>query len=270
MNRIKEGDIMDVNVNGKVILITGSTQGIGHAVAMECARSGAAGIVVSGRRANAGEAVVKEIEKLGVKASMATADLLDVQASNRIFEHALSEFGRVDALVNSAGLTTRASAEEADRGTWQTLFKVNTEEPFFLMQQMIQHLKAKKRGGSIVNILSMNMHGGTKDLTVYSATKAALALITKNVAQHHRWDHIRANGINVGWADTPAERIMQAQTLGHGDGWLEEAATQQPFGRLLSAGDVARLTVYLISETSSPMTGAIIDQEQWVTGGLNA
>lgn len=261
---------MDINVNGKVVLITGSTQGIGHAVAMECARSGAAGIVITGRRADAGEAVVEEIEKLGVKATMVAVDLLAEQAGERIFDHALSAFGRVDALVNSAGLTTRAGAEDADRGTWQALFKVNTEEPFFLMQRMIRHLKAEKRGGSIVNILSINMHGGRKDLTVYSATKAALALITKNVAQHHRWDRIRANGINVGWADTPGERVMQAQTLGHGEGWLEEAEATQPFGRLLHADDIARLAVYLISESSSPMTGTIIDQEQSVAGGLDA
>lgn len=261
---------MDINVDGKVVLITGSTQGIGHAVAMECARSGAAGIVISGRRADVGEAVVEDIQKLGVKATMAAVDLLDEHAGERIFEHALSVFGRVDALVNSAALTTRASATDADRDAWQKLFKVNTEEPFFLMQRMIKHAKAEKHGGSIVNILSVNMHCGAKDLTVYSATKAALATITKNVAQHHRWDRIRANGINVGWADTPAERIMQAQTLGLGDGWLEEASTKQPFGRLLSPEDVARLAVYLISETSSPMTGAIIDQEQGVVGGPDA
>lgn len=258
---------MDINVNGKVVLVTGSTQGIGQAVAMECARSGAAGIVISGRRADVGEAVVHEIEKLGVKASMVAVDLLDEQAGERIFDHALSLFGRVDALVNSAGLTTRASTTDADRDVWQKLFKVNTEEPFFLMQRMVKHCKAEKRGGSIVNILSINMHCGGEDLTVYSATKAALATITKNVAQHHRWDRIRANGINVGWADTPAERVMQAQTLGLGEGWLEEAEKKLPFGRLLSADDVARLAVYLISETSSPMTGAIIDQEQGVIGG---
>lgn len=260
---------MDINVNGKVVLITGSTQGIGQAIAMECARSGAEGIVISGRRAEAGKAVVEEIEALGVKATMVAVDLLDEQAGERIFNHALSAFGRVDALVNSAGLTTRASAEDADRDTWQSLFKVNAEEPFFLIQRMIEHLKAEKRGGSIVNILSMNMHGGTRELTVYSATKAALAVITKNVAQHHRWDRIRANGINVGWADTPAERVMQAQTLGHGDGWLEAASSKQPFGRLLNADDIARLALYLISEASSPMTGALIDQEQSVAGGLN-
>lgn len=261
---------MDINVDGKVVLITGSTQGIGEAIAMECARSGASGIIISGRRADAGNTVVAAIEALGVKATMATADLLDPDAGDRIFDHALSVFGRVDALVNSAGLTTRASAEDADRADWQSLFKVNAEEPFFLMQRLIHHLKAEQRGGSIVNILSMNMHGGTRELTVYSATKAALALITKNTAQHHRWDRIRANGINVGWADTPAERVMQAQTLGHGEEWLEKAAAEQPFGRLLCVDDIARLALYLISESSVPMTGAIVDQEQWVAGGLTS
>ena len=112
----------------------------------------------------------------------------------------------------------------------------------------------------------MNVYGGTAELAVYSATKAALATVTKNAAHAHRFDRIRINGINMGWADTPAERQMQAVTLGGGEDWLERAASQQPFGRLLSADDVARLAVFLLSETSAPMTGALVDQEQWVMG----
>lgn len=258
---------MDINVDGKVVLITGATQGIGRAIALECARSGASNIVISGRNEATGGVVVNEIEALGVKASMVAVDLLQDDAAETIFDHAMSTFGRVDALVNSAGLTTRASAIDANRDQWHSLFKVNTEEPFFLMQRLIEHLRKEKRGGCIVNILSMNMHGGGRDLTVYSATKAALGLITKNVAHHHRWDRIRVNGINVGWADTPAERVMQSKTLGHGEGWLEAAASNMPFGRLLNADDIARLAVYLLSDLSAPMTGALIDQEQSVAGG---
>jgi NAD(P)-dependent dehydrogenase (short-subunit alcohol dehydrogenase family) len=77
---------------------------------------------------------------------------------------------------------------------------------------------------------------------------------------------VRINGINMGWADTPAERQMQAVTLGGGDAWLQRAAAAAPFGRLISPEDVARLTVFLLSDASLPMTGALIDQEQWVMG----
>ena len=96
-------------------------------------------------------------------------------------------------------------------------------------------MRERGQGGAIVNILSINAHCGAPELAVYSATKGALAMLTRNAANAHRFDRIRVNGINVGWADTPAERIMQAETLGHGPGWLDAANASQPFGRLLGA-----------------------------------
>jgi len=260
---------MEARVDGKVILITGSTQGIGRAIAVECAESGAAAIILSGRNAEAGEGVVAELATIGVKALLVVEDLSTEGAAERLFDKAHGHFGRIDALVNSAGLTTRGSTVDASRDLWRDLFQVNAKEPFFLMQRMINTLRETKAPGEILNILSMNVHGGTGELTVYSATKAALALITRNAAHQHRFDRIRINGINVGWTDTPAERRMQADILGKGDAWMDEAARSQPFGRLLTPQDAARLSVYLLSDASSPITGSIIDQEQWVSGGMD-
>jgi NAD(P)-dependent dehydrogenase (short-subunit alcohol dehydrogenase family) len=138
------------------------------------------------------------------------------------------------------------------------------------MQRAIGDMRQRKKPGAIVNILSINVHGGATDLTVYSASKAALALITRNAAHAHRFDRIRINGINMGWADTPAERVMHAKTLGKGPDWLAEQAAKQPFGRLLVPEDVARLTHFLLSPASEPMTGALIDQEQWAIGPRDA
>ena len=115
-------------------------------------------------------------------------------------------------------------------------------------------------------ILSADPEIGAPDLAVYSATKGALATLTKNAANAHRFDRIRVNGINVGWTDTPAERVMQAETLGRGPGWLDAANAAQPFGRLLSVNDIANLAILLLSDAAGPMTGALIDQEQWVIG----
>lgn len=260
---------MEARVDGKVVLITGSTQGIGRAIAVECAQSGAEAIILSGRNASAGEAVVAELTAIGTKAQLVVEDLSTEGAAERLFDAAIGHFGRVDALVNSAGLTTRGSTVDASRDLWRDLFQVNAKEPFFLMQRMIGTLLKKGAPGEILNILSMNVHGGTGELTVYSATKAALALITRNAAHQHRFDRIRINGINVGWTDTPAERKMQADILGKGDAWMDEAAANQPFGRLLTPQDVARLSIYLLSDVSSPITGSIVDQEQWVAGGMD-
>lgn len=257
---------MNVDIPNAVLLITGSTQGVGLAIAREAAASGAEAIMLTGRDAARGETAVQELRDLGVEADFIPAELLDKDAPQRLFEQTVDRFGRVDCLVNAAGLTDRGSLLDATAPLFDRLFAVNVRAPFFLLQAFIRHLRDTGRPGAAVNILSMNVYGGTAELAVYSATKAALATVTKNAAHAHRFDRIRINGINMGWADTPAERQMQAVTLGGGEDWLERAASQQPFGRLLSADDVARLAVFLLSETSAPMTGALVDQEQWVMG----
>jgi NAD(P)-dependent dehydrogenase (short-subunit alcohol dehydrogenase family) len=112
----------------------------------------------------------------------------------------------------------------------------------------------------------MNAHCGTPELAVYSATKGALATLTRNAANAHRADRIKINGINMGWVATDGEKQMQAETLGRGPGWIAEAGTALPFGRMVSVEEVANLAVFLLSDASGPMTGALVDQEQWVVG----
>jgi NAD(P)-dependent dehydrogenase (short-subunit alcohol dehydrogenase family) len=261
---------MNLSLAGCVLVVTGSTQGVGRAVAIEAARNGAEAVLISGRDKTRGAAVVAEVEALGAKAHFASVDLADGNASDAIADAALEKFGRIDALVNAAGATDRGSMLTATPELWDRVHTINARTPFFLMQRAIADMRARKKPGAIVNILSINVHGGATDLTVYSASKAALALITKNAAQGHRFDRIRINGINMGWADTPAERVMHAETLGKGPDWLTDEAAQQPFGRLLSPEDVARLTHFLLSPASEPMTGALIDQEQWAVGPRDA
>lgn len=257
---------MRADLDGRVLLVTGSTQGVGLAIAIEAARSGASAVLLTGRDAARGAAALEQLQGLGVEAHFVAANLADPEQPSRLFEAGLARFGRIDCLVNAAGLTDRASVLNATAPIFDRLFATNVRAPFFLLQRFVAHLRDKGRGGSAVNILSMNVYGGTPDLAVYSASKAALATLTKNAAHAHRFDRIRINGINMGWADTPAERNMQGVVLGGGEAWLERAEQAQPFGRLLNADDVARLAVFLLSDASMPMTGALVDQEQWVMG----
>jgi NAD(P)-dependent dehydrogenase (short-subunit alcohol dehydrogenase family) len=257
---------MEIRLDDRILLVTGSNQGIGLAIAETAARSGAGGIMLTGRDEKKGAAAVAAIAALGVPADFVAADLVDLDAPDRIFDAALARFGRVDALVNAAGITDRGALIDAEPAFWDRLFAGNARAPFFLMQRLVKHLRARKAPGAVVNILSMNAHGGTPSLAVYSGTKAALQLFTKNAAQSHRFDRIRFNGIDVGWVDTPAERQMQAVTLGKGEGWIERANAAAPFGRILVPQDIADLAVFLLSDAGGPMTGAIIDQEQWVIG----
>ncbi|TIS96093.1 SDR family oxidoreductase [Mesorhizobium sp.] len=257
---------MELRLDDKVVLVTGATQGIGRAIAETLARAGAGGLLVTGREPVRGNEVAAALSEIGTPTTFVAADLADTAAPARLVEECVGRFGRIDALVNAAGLTNRASFLDADLDDWAALFAVNARAPFFLMKAAIAQMLEQGQGGAIVNILSINAHCGSPELAVYSATKGALATLTRNAANAHRFDRIRVNGINVGWTDTPAERIMQAQTLGHGPGWLDAANASQPFGRLLAADEVANLAVFLLSDASGPMTGALIDQEQWVVG----
>lgn len=255
-------------MRGQVVIVTGGAQGVGRAIAEGAAKAGARGLTIVGRDAAKGERAAAEITSLGTECHSVVADLVEPQAPARVFEAALARFNRVDALANAAALTDRGSLADADMALWDRLFAVNARAPFFLMQALVRHLRERRAGGSVVNILSMHAHGGAPPLAVYASTKAALAGLTRNAAHAHRFDRIRVNGICAGWIDTPAEREMQANTLGLGAGWLADVAARQPFGRLISAQEVGRLALYLLSQESEPMTGALIDQEQFVIGAF--
>ncbi|MGR3492202.1 MAG: SDR family oxidoreductase, partial [Shimia sp.] len=137
-----------------------------------------------------------------------------------------------------------------------------------LMSHVIRHLKARSAPGAIVNIQSMNAHGGAPDLAIYAATKGALQTLTKNAAHAHLADRIRVNGINLGWVDTETERHLHEHVLGKGAGWMAREGAKLPLGRFVSAEEAGRMVGYLLSDASAPLTGASIDLEQIVRGGL--
>ncbi len=137
--------------------------------------------------------------------------------------------------------------------------------PFILTQEAVRVMKRERRGGSVVNVISMSSHGGQPFLLPYSTSKGALAVMTKNLAYALRKDRIRVNGINLGWTTTPGEDAVQKEEGAPAD-WLQRAEAKQPFGRLIRPRDVAGLVAYLMSDESEMMTGSLVDFDQNVIG----
>lgn len=257
----------NLRLDGKVVVVTGSTQGLGERIARDAAAQGAAGVVVTGRNAKRGEAVASDISKTA-PCLFVQAELSDEKQVRNVMDKAEAKFGRIDGLANSGALTDRGTIENTSVELWDRLFAVNVRAPFILTQEFVRRAKARKAGGAVVNVITRSAHGGQPFLTAYSSSKGALATLTKNVANAVRNDRIRVNGMNIGWMETPGEHAIQARDGNPAD-WLTRAAPNQPFGRILSVDDVSTLAIFLLSDASEMMTGSVIDFDQNVMGGYD-
>lgn len=255
---------------GKIALITGSTQGVGEAVARRMAAEGAAGIVTSGRNQDRGSAVVKALEEMGTAALFVPAELNDADSCRNLVATTDTRFGRIDVLVNAAAITLRGSISDTSVELWDEMMNVNVRAPFLLMQGAIEIMRREGNGGSIVNVGSNAAHGGPSFLLPYAASKAALATVTKNVAYSVAWDRIRVNCINPGWMDTPGEDVIQRRFHSDGRDWLEDAEAGMPSGQLIKPDEVAAAIAFLASDESGVMTGSIVDYDQAIVGAGGA
>ena len=257
-------------LDGRVAIVTGSTQGLGEAIAQMFAERGAKGLVICGRNADKGRRVAEKLKALGCPTEYVQADLGNVEHCRSVVAAADAKFGRVDTLVNAAALTDRGSVWDTSPELWDRIFAVNVRGPFFLMQESAKIMRREQSRGTIVNILSMSSHGGQPFITAYCASKGALLTLTKNVAFSLLRQGIRVNGLNIGWMDTPGEDRIMRQYHGAKDGWKETAEAGLPLGRLVKVDEVARAVAYLSSDESGLMTGSIIDFDQSVVGCYEA
>jgi NAD(P)-dependent dehydrogenase (short-subunit alcohol dehydrogenase family) len=261
------GNDLSKQVEGKVAVVTGGTQGIGEATARLFAARGAAGLVICGRNEANGDRVASDLNELGCPTEFVRADLNVDAEGVAVVERADARFGRLDYLANCAGKTDRGNIWNTTAELWDTTFNINVRTVFFMMQAAAKIMRRDETEGAIVSIASVNAHGGDTHLTAYSASKGALVTMTKNVAAqliHHR---IRVHAINLGWADTPGEDVIQKKYHGREDNWQESAGKERmPIGRLISADEVARMVAFLCSEESGMVTGAIIEYNQTVMG----
>ena len=258
---------MPGRLDGKYCVVTGSTQGVGLATARLLVERGAAGVAVCGRNEAHGHAAEAAFAGSTTKFVYIQADLSVVSDCFKVIDRAAEAFGRIDSLINCCGATDRGTLESTTPDLWDYLFAVNVKAPFFLIQRAVPHMKKSGQGGTIVSIGSIAAHGGQPYISGYVAAKAALVVLTKNLANALRWDRIRVNVLNMGWANTPTEHKLQVEAIGLD--WLSKVAPSQPFGRLIEPEDAAKALVFLASDESTLMTGAVIDFDQKVIGTVD-
>ena len=251
---------------GKYAIVTGSTQGLGEAIARLFVERGAAGIIICGRNAERGRTVAADLNSKTCQVHFVQADLVAVEDCRRIVGTADEHFGAVHLLVNAAGVSDRGTIWDTTPELWDWIMAINVRAPFLLMQESIKIMHREGVTGSIVNIGSVSAYGSVPFLTPYATSKGALMTLTKNVAYAVMRHRIRINMLNIGWMDTPGEHVIQRKYHDAGDDWLENAEKGMPFGRLLKPEEVARAVAFLASEESGMMTGSIVDFDQSVQG----
>jgi NAD(P)-dependent dehydrogenase (short-subunit alcohol dehydrogenase family) len=247
----------------RVVLVSGGTQGVGAAVAAAAVREGAQ-VVVAGRRAEVGRALA---DRLGV--TYRQADVTDVDQARTAVAATVEAYGRIDGLVNAAGLTDRGTLLDTTPELFDAHVAVNLRAPFFLMQATVADMLRRGAPGSIVNVISASEHGGQPHLAPYVAAKAGLAGLTRNAAYAHRFDRIRINGLDIGWTETEGEDATQRTFHDASDGWAARAASRLPMGRLGQPDEIADMVVLLLSDRSGVVTGSVLDWDQNVLGGLD-
>src|SRR4051794_24762579 len=136
------------------------------------------------------------------------------------------------------------------------------------MQAAVADMKRRGAGGTIVNVISIDSHGGQSFLAPYVAAKAGLAGLTRNAAHAHRWDRIRINGLNIGWAAPDGGDVTHRQYHGGDADWQKRAAATMPMGKLGQVDEIADVVSFLLSDRSGVVTGSVIDWDQNVIGGL--
>lgn len=256
-------------VDGKVAVVTGGTQGLGAAIAEQLAAAGAAGIVTCGRNETNGDNVAQRIMEShdDCRVVFQKADLGSVADCKDVIACADKAFGRIDILVNAAGLTDRGDILDTDEDLFDRMFAVNTRAPFFLMQGAIRMMIRDGIEGAIANIGSTSALAGQPFISAYCASKGALATLTRNTAFAVMRNRIRVNQLNIGWMASDGEDRVQREFHGADPDWLEKAAADQPFGRLLAPEEVAKAVNYIVSDDAGMMTGSVINFDQSVWGG---
>lgn len=247
-----------MRLQNQIVLITGSTTGIGAAMARLFAKEGAK-IILHGRNIERANALQDELGP--ENAAFVQGDLQDPKGPAQVAREALNCFGRIDCLVNNAAFTTRGHLQDTDVAFFDRIIAVNLRAPI----QLIRHLfpALKKSEGCVVNIGSVLAHCGQANMLAYSVSKGGLMTMTRNLADSHGTDKVRFNQLNVGWTLTDNEYQVKLDD-GLAEDWPETLPEYAaPSGRILAPEEIAEAAVYWASKASRPITGSVLELEQY-------
>ncbi len=246
------------SLSGKTALVTGGNRGIGLAVAKGLARHGA-NIAIIARNESQLQAAKEQIQECsGKKVWTFSFDLENIKGIEGLFENIISETKEIDILVNCAGTTTRAPAEDVELEMWNQVMQVNLTAAFVISQSFCRHRKEMSEAGKIINIGSLMCHGARPTTTAYAASKGGLLMVTKSLAVEWAKYNINVNAIGPGFIATNLTAPLQAD-----EDFNRWVLSRTPFERWGQPEDIVGAAVFLASSASDFVTGQIL----YVDGG---
>ncbi len=243
-----------MSFNGKTVIVTGATSGIGRATAEAFGRERASLVIVGRDEAGLAEAAAA-VRLAGGRPAICPADVTSDDAPDRVVQTALDSFGSIDVLVNAAGVIASGTLDATTDAVWDTMMAVNARAPFRLMRAAAPHLIARK--GAVVNVSSVNGLRSFPGVLAYCVSKSAVDQLTRCAAIEMAPLGVRVNAVNPGVTVTNLHRrsgMDEAQYAA----FLERSKTTHPLGRPGQPTDVAELILFLASDRASWMTGETI------------
>ncbi|OHB88492.1 MAG: 3-oxoacyl-[acyl-carrier-protein] reductase [Planctomycetes bacterium RIFCSPHIGHO2_02_FULL_50_42] len=245
-----------MSLKGKVAIVTGGTRGIGRAIALELARNGADVAFSYAKNVEKAKEVEGEIKKLGVKALAMQSDVANFNQSKEMVNNAIKELGRIDLLVNNAGITRDKILMMMSEEDWKAVIDTNLSGVFNCSKAAVVPMM-KQRSGSIINITSVSGLVGMAGQTNYSSSKAGIIGFTKALAKEVARRGVRVNAVAPGFIETEMVQALDQK-------YIDEMLKLIPLGRVGKAEEVARVVAFLASDDASYITGHVIN----VDGGM--
>ncbi|HWF93250.1 MAG TPA: 3-oxoacyl-[acyl-carrier-protein] reductase [Terriglobales bacterium] len=244
-----------MSLAGRIALVTGASQGIGRACALQLAKEGAA-IALIARNQEKLEQVKQEITGAGGQAAVFVADLAEEDQVKTAFKAAIAQFGKLEILVNNAGVTRDQLVMRMKRADWDTVINTNLTSAYLCIQQAISSM-LKQRWGRIINVTSIFGQTGQAGQANYAASKAGLIGLTMAIAREVASRSITCNAVAPGFIET-------AMTSGLSDEFKQHALGMIPLGRIGTSEDVAQAVAFLASDQAAYITGHVLN----VNGGM--